>query len=138
MAQKIALDIGSKRTGIAMTDASNIIASGLTTVSTNVLMTFLTDLFRENDVDVIVIGKPLHLDGSETDATSVVNKVSKKLQHNFKEKQLVFIDERFTSKLASQSILHSGAKKKKRRDKALVDQVSATIILQTYLEIYHS
>lgn len=138
MAQKIALDIGKKRTGIAITDTSNIIASGLTTVSTDELISYLRDQFSSTDVDTIVIGKPSHLDGSATDATTIVDEVVGKLKKSFSTKRFVFIDERFTSKLAKQAILQRGARKKERRNKALVDKVSATIILQTFLETDHS
>ena len=134
MSRKVALDIGGKRTGIAITDSLNIIASGLTTVNTEQLITFLKDLFAKDDYDSIVIGKPMHLDGRPTDATPIVEQVSNKLKKEFTNYNFFFVDERFTSKLASQAILNSGAKKKTRRDKALVDKVSATIILQNFLQ----
>lgn len=136
MAQKVALDIGGKRTGIAITDSLNIIASGLKTVPTDDLLEALRQLFHEYDIDILAIGMPANLDGSPTDATPIVHQMSKKISQEFPEVKICFIDERFTSKIATQAILKSGAKKKQRQNKALVDQVSATIILQTYLEIY--
>lgn len=136
MPQKIALDIGGKRTGLAITDQLNIIASGLTTVQTDELISFLSDLFTKHDVDVIAIGYPTNLDGSPTHSTALVNEKITLLEEKFPEKKVVKVDERFTSKMASQAILASGAKKQQRRNKELVDKVSATIILQSYLEIY--
>lgn len=136
MAKVLALDVGGKRTGVAITDELQIIAAGLTTVATENLFSYLTQLLQAEEIEALVVGKPSNLDGSPTDANSIVNQVSKKLAEKFPTLSLVFIDERFTSKLAKQSILDSGANKKTRRDKALVDKVSATIILQTYLEMY--
>lgn len=138
MAQKLALDIGKKRTGIAITDSLNIIASGLTTVQTESLVVALQEITSKHEIDVIAIGKPVNLDGTATDATVIVEQTSAKIKKQFPQIELVFIDERFTSKLAKKAILDSGAKKKTRKDKGLVDKVSAVIILQTYLEIYSS
>lgn len=137
MPQKIALDIGGKRTGIAMTDQFNIIASGLTTVQTDELIPFLEQLFNQHDVDVIAIGYPTNLNGTATHSTELVLNTIQILEKKFPTLEIRKIDERFTSKMASQAILDSGAKKKQRRNKELVDKVSATIILQSYLEIYN-
>lgn len=136
MAQKLALDIGKVRTGIAITDSLNIIASGLTTVQTENLLVELKDITREHNIDVIAVGKPTHLDGRTTDASAIVDEVCEKIKEEFPAINISMIDERFTSKLASKAILDSGAKKKTRRDKALVDKVSAVIILQTYLDLH--
>lgn len=136
MPQKIALDIGGKRTGVAITDQLNIIASGLTTVPTEELIPFLSNLFVKHDVDVIAIGYPTNLDGSPTHSTELVLEKIQLLEKTFPSKKVIKIDERFTSKMASQAILASGAKKQQRKNKELVDKVSATIILQSYLEIY--
>lgn len=136
MPKALALDIGGKRTGVAITDELQIIAAGLTTVPTEELIDYLKRLVPDEQIETIVIGQPSNLDGTPTDANHIVNRERKKLSEQFPNIKLAFIDERFTSKLAKQAILDSGAKKKQRRDKELVDKVSATIILQTYLEIY--
>lgn len=135
MAQKLGLDIGGKRTGIALTDTSNIIASGLKTVETTTLLTEVKQIMSSYDIDVIVLGKPTNLDGSATDASHIVEKQAHLLKLEFPNVAIEFVDERFTSKIAKQAILFSGARKKQRRDKALIDQVSASIILQTYLDL---
>lgn len=138
MAQKLALDIGTIRTGIAITDELNIIASGLTTVQTETLLADLATILADKEIDTIAIGKPLHLNGNPTDASEIVEQISAKISEKFPNIKQVFIDERFTSKLASQAILQSGANKTTRRNKALVDKVSAVIILQTYLDLHQS
>jgi len=136
MQKALALDIGGKRTGVAITDELQIIAAGLTTVPSNELIDYLKRIIIDENIETLVIGQPSNLDGSPTDANNIVNKYSKQIAEQFPTIKLTFIDERFTSKLAKQAILEGGSTKKQRRDKALVDKVSATIILQTYLEIY--
>lgn len=133
MAKIMAIDYGSKRTGIAVTDDLQLIASGLTTVSTKEIFKFLKSYFEENEVELIVLGDPKRLDGSPTHSTELVQTFKKKLGITF-SKQVVMVDERFTSKMAFQTMIDSGLKKKQRQNKALVDEISATIILQSYLE----
>jgi len=133
MSKIISLDYGSKRTGIAVTDELKIIASGLTTVDTKTLFDFLKDYFEKNDVEAIVLGEPKRLDGSATHSTEAVIKLKEKLGTTF-GKPIHMVDERFTSKMAFQTMIDSGLKKKQRQNKALVDEISATIILQSYLE----
>ncbi len=135
MPKIVALDVGGKRTGIAITDELNIIASGLDTVNTSELIPYLTTLLARDSIDTMVIGLPKHLDGSDTDGTQKAQHVANQIRNKFPNLEVEFVDERFTSRIAKQAILASGAKKKQRRDKALVDKVSAVVILQTYLEI---
>jgi putative Holliday junction resolvase len=134
MGKALGIDYGTKRTGISITDAMQIIASGLTTVATHTLDDFISNLVQKEAIECFVIGDPKNLDGTVTDSTGHVNGFTKRLQQKYPEIPIHQIDERFTSKIAKQSILASGAKKKVRQDKALVDQVSATIILQNYLD----
>ena len=133
MTKVIAIDYGKKRCGIAVTDDACIIATGLTTVSSHELLSFLKDYFSKNSVSTIVLGDPKRMDGSPTDTTGDVHKLKTTLEQTFEQK-VVLVDERFTSKMAMQSMITSGVKKKDRRRKELVDEVSATIILQSYLE----
>ena len=133
MARIIALDYGSKRTGVAVTDELQIIASGLTTVETSSLFKFLETYFKENEVESIVLGEPKKLDGTETHSSQDVAKLKVKLEDKFK-KPVFLVDERFTSKMAFQTMIDSGLKKKARRNKALIDEISATIILQSFME----
>ncbi|WP_027419253.1 Holliday junction resolvase RuvX [Crocinitomix catalasitica] len=132
MAQLIALDYGSKRTGIAVTDDSQIIASGLTTVDTPQLFKFLHEYFSKHQVEAIILGDPKKLDGTATDSTAAVEALKNKLKETF-GKPIHMIDERFTSKMAFQAMIDGGLSKKKRQNKALVDEISATIILQSYM-----
>ena len=134
MGKALGIDFGTKRTGIAITDAMQIIATGLTTVSTNLLDDFISNLVQQESIVSFVVGDPKNLDGSNTDSTGHVNGFVKRLQKNYPRIPVHQIDERFTSKLAKQSILASGIKKKGRQNKAMVDEVSATIILQNYLD----
>ena len=134
MGKALGIDFGTKRTGIAITDAMQIIATGLTTVSTNLLDDFISNLVQQESIVSFVVGDPKNLDGSNTDSTGHVNGFVKRLQKKYPSIPIHQIDERFTSKIAKQSILASGIKKKGRQNKALVDEVSATIILQDYLD----
>jgi putative Holliday junction resolvase len=134
MSRILAIDYGKKRTGIAVTDPLKMIASGLTTVPTHELIPFLKKYFIKEPVEKIVIGYPKNLDGSATDATTLVEEGIRILRKNFPDVPVLKIDERFTSKIASQSILASGVNKKQRQNKALTDEVSATILLQDYLQ----
>ncbi|HEX5555170.1 MAG TPA: Holliday junction resolvase RuvX [Chitinophagaceae bacterium] len=134
MPRILAIDYGKKRTGLAVTDPMKMIASGLKTVPSHELIPFLKDYFSREAVERIIIGDPKNLDGSATDATALVAECMRILKKNFPSIPLVKIDERFSSRLATQSIRDSGVKKKGRQDKALVDEVSATILLQDYLQ----
>ncbi len=134
MGKIIAIDYGKKRSGIAVTDELQIIASGLTTVETKHLFTFLTQYFKTNKVDEIVLGFPKKLNNEATHNTLPVIKLKEKLEKTFTNKKVNLVDERFTSKMAFQTMIDSGLKKKQRQNKALVDEISATIILQSYLE----
>jgi putative Holliday junction resolvase len=134
MGKALGIDYGTKRTGIAITDVIQIIASGLSTVSTHKLDDFIANLVISDDIECFVVGDPKNLDGSNTDSTGHVNGFVKRLQKTYPSIPVHQIDERFTSKIAKQSILASGVKRKGRQNKALVDEVSATIILQNYLD----
>ncbi|WP_066755959.1 Holliday junction resolvase RuvX [Crocinitomix algicola] len=133
MSQFLALDYGEKRTGIAVTDDSKIIATGLTTVDTKDLFKFLGEYFQKNDVTDIVLGEPKRLNGEATHSSSAIAKLKVKLHETF-GKPVHLIDERFTSKMAFQSMIDSGVSKKKRKNKGLIDEISATIILQSFME----
>lgn len=134
MARIIALDYGKKRTGIAVTDPLQIIATALGTVNTNELIGFLKKYFITEEVEKVIIGYPLNFDDSPTDATPLVDKFIPKFQHVFPHIPVEKADERMTSKMASQAIAQMGLSKKQREKKGLIDAVSAVIILQEYLE----
>lgn len=134
MGKALGIDYGAKRTGIAITDAMQVIASGLTTVKTNELDVFIANIVLEENIECFVVGDPKNLDGTNTDSSRDTNSFVRKLQKLYPTISLYQIDERFTSKIARNTILASGIKKQARKDKALVDKVSATIILQSYLD----
>ncbi len=129
----IALDFGRKRTGIAVTDSLQIIASGLTTVSTHHLLDFLKNYIAEEEVELIVVGEPKQMNNTPSEVESLIGPFLKRLRKTFPDIPVKREDERFTSKLAFRSMIDSGLNKKQRRNKALVDEISATIILQAYL-----
>jgi len=133
MGRILALDYGTKRTGIAVTDELQLIASGLKTVKTSELIAFLTQYFKTENVEKVIVGEPKQKDGSASQSEVYIKEFIKKFKQEFPEIPLERIDERFTSKMAFQTMIDSGLSKKKRRNKALVDEISATIILQTYL-----
>jgi putative holliday junction resolvase len=133
MARIMAIDYGLKRTGIAVTDPLQIIATGLTTVESPKLITFLKEYMRTETVELILMGEPKNWDDSDTHATPLVRHIVQRLQKEFPAVPLKLVDERFTSKLASRAMVEMGMKKKKRRNKALVDEIAATILLQEYL-----
>lgn len=133
MARIMAIDYGKKRTGLAVTDPLQLIASGLITVLTHELIPYLKKYMAEEPVELMLIGEPKNLDGTSTDATALVTECIRILHKNFPDLPVKKIDERFTSKMAFQTMIDSGLKKKDRRNKALVDEISATIILQEYL-----
>ena len=134
MAKALGIDYGKKRIGIAISDSLQIIASALTTVNTPDIFIFLDDLLKKQEIDCFVVGEPKNLDGTPTDSTAITEEFAAKLSKKYSQIPIKRIDERFTSKIAKQSILDAGIKKMKRRDKALVDKVSAAIILQSYLD----
>tara|TARA_R110002012_G_scaffold319795_2_gene541371 strand:+ start:343 stop:750 length:408 start_codon:yes stop_codon:yes gene_type:complete len=133
MARIMALDFGTKRTGIAVSDELKMIASGLTTVKTPELLEFLEKYFTAENVELVLVGEPKQKDDSASESEVYIQEFLKIFTKKFPEMPVKRIDERFTSKMAFQSMIDSGLKKKKRRDKALIDEISATIILQTYL-----
>jgi putative Holliday junction resolvase len=133
MARIICIDYGLKRTGIAVTDPLQIIASGLTTVPSKELIPFLKDYFSKEKVELIIIGEPKNWDDTDTHATPLVKKCIKDLQKQFPSMPVKTVDERYTSKMAKDAMLEMGLKKMQRRNKALVDQIAATIMLQEYL-----
>ena len=133
MARIMALDFGTKRTGIAVSDELKMIASGLTTVKTPELLDFLEKYFKEENVELVLVGEPKQKDDTASPVEVYILQFLKIFIKKFPEMPLKRIDERFTSKMAFQSMIDSGLKKKKRRDKALIDEISATIILQSYL-----
>ncbi len=133
MSQILAMDYGAKRTGIAVTDDMQIIASGLTTVATESLIEFLDSYLMKEKVELFLIGEPKQRDNKPSDIEYEIRPFLKKLSAKFPEIPIERVDERFTSKMAVQTMIDSGMKKGRRKDKALVDEISATIILQTYL-----
>lgn len=137
MPRILAIDYGKKRTGLAVTDPLKIIATGLGTVPSHELVPYLKKYFAAEAVELILIGLPRNLDGSATDATALVEECVRILHKHFPQIPVKKVDERFTSKMAFQSMLDSGLKKKDRQQKGLVDEISATIILQEYLQ-YHA
>jgi putative holliday junction resolvase len=133
MARIISIDYGLKRTGLAVTDPLQIIATGLTTVHSKELIPFLKDYFEKEPVELIIIGEPKNWDDSDTHATPLVEQCIKDLQKKFPAMPVKRVDERYTSKMAKDAMLEMGMKKKDRRNKALVDEIAATIMLQEYL-----
>lgn len=133
MARILCIDYGLKRTGIAVTDPLQIIATGLTTLHSKELMPFLKQYFIKEEVELILIGWPTNWDDSSTHATPLVEKCIKELQKNFPAMPIKKVDERYTSKMAKAAMLEMGMKKKDRRNKAFVDEIAATIMLQEYL-----
>lgn len=134
MPRIIALDYGTKRTGIAVTDELQMIASGLTTVHTKDLLEFLDNYLEKEKVECIVVGEPKDLKNNPSESAKVIDPFVRHLKKRFKQIKIDRIDERFTSSLAQDAILQGGAKRKKRQNKALVDEVSATIMLQNYMQ----
>ena len=129
----MAIDYGLKRTGLAVTDPLQIIATGLTTVESPKLIPFLKDYFKREPVELILIGEPKNWDDTDTHATPLVRQIMVRLKKEFPSIPLLPVDERYTSKMASRAMIDMGMKKKQRRNKALVDEIAATILLQEYL-----
>lgn len=134
MSRILAIDYGQKRTGIAVTDTMQMIANGLTTVETKELERFITDYMAKEDVSTIVVGKPTQMNGADSENMKRIEPFFNRLKKLFPDKEVLYYDERFTSVLAHQAMLQSGIRKKARQDKALVDKISATIILEDYLQ----
>ena len=133
MGKIIAIDFGLKRTGLAITDELQIIATGLETVDSRKLMDYLVALFQKEKIEKIVLGEPKRLDGSDAHITQNVYLFKEALETQFPGIPVILHDERFTSKLAVEAMIAGGMKKKQRRDKAMIDKISATIILQSYM-----
>jgi putative Holliday junction resolvase len=133
MPRILAIDYGIKRTGIAVTDELQIIASGLTTVPSETAIVFLKDYFSKETVAKVLIGEPKQMDGTPSESTAVIEKFVSDFKTTFPEMPVVRVDERFTSKMAFQTMIDSGLKKKQRQNKGLVDEIAATILLQDYL-----
>jgi len=133
MPRIISIDYGAKRTGLAVTDPLQIIATGLTTVESKQLIPFLKDYFAKEEVELIIIGEPKNWDDTDTHATPLVEKIIKQLEKNFPKIPIKKVDERYTSKMAKDAMLEMGLKKMQRRNKKLVDEIAATILLQEYM-----
>ena len=134
MARILAIDYGRKRVGLAVTDPQQIIANRLTTVSTHIIWDFLKEYFQKESVETVVVGYPKQMNNEASEAVRYINPFLKKFQKVYPNLKLEIVDERFTSKMAFQTMIDGGLKKQKRQDKAMVDAISATIILQSYLE----
>ncbi|TWO31940.1 Holliday junction resolvase RuvX [Seonamhaeicola sediminis] len=133
MARILAIDYGTKRTGLAVTDELQIIASGLTTVITKELINFLQDYTSKEEVELFLVGEPKQMDNTASESEVHILSFLKVLQKEIPNIPIERVDERFTSKMAFQTMIDSGLKKKDRQNKALVDEISATLILQSYL-----
>ncbi|MFV0546073.1 MAG: Holliday junction resolvase RuvX [Bacteroides sp.] len=134
MSRIIAIDYGRKRTGIAVSDTLQLIANGLTTVATHLLLSFLDDYLRKESVERIIIGLPKQMNNEMSENMKYIQPFVNSLKKKYPDLPVEYVDERFTSVLAHRAMLDGGLKKKDRQNKALVDEISATIILQTYLE----
>ena len=134
MSRILAIDYGGKRTGLAVTDPLRIIATGLCTVETRKLKPFLKDYFSKEQVELVIIGMPVNWDDSETHATPLVRKFIEEFRKMFPSIPVKEVGERFTSKMASRAMIEMGMKKKQRQNKAMIDEIAATIMLQEYLQ----
>lgn len=133
MPRILAIDYGIKRTGIAITDEMQMIAFGLTTIPSETAIAFLKDYFSKEKVEKVIIGEPKQMDGTPSESAVIIEKFIKTFQDNFPEMPLDRVDERFTSKMAFKTMIDSGLKKKQRQNKALIDEIAATIMLQDYM-----
>ena len=138
MGRILAIDYGTKRTGIAVSDPLRLIAGGLTTVETKQLERWLAQYLAENYVTTIVVGKPTQTNGQPSDTWRFVEPLVARLRRAYPDREVTLYDERFTSVLAHRAMLESGIGRKARQNKALVDKISATIILQGYMESIHA
>jgi len=134
MGRIIAIDYGAKRTGLAWTDPERIIATGLESLDTQALRPRLQDLIAAHTIDAILLGYPLRMDGSDTHATAAVREFEAWIKATWPQMEVIRWDERLTSKMAMQSMVQANVNKKRRRDKYLINQVAATIMLQEYLQ----
>ncbi|WP_130736135.1 Holliday junction resolvase RuvX [Flavobacterium sp. J27] len=134
MARILAIDYGLKRTGIAITDEMQLIASGLTTIPSETVLAFLKDYFSKEKVEKVIIGEPKQMDGTPSESAVIIEKFIVLFQKEFPQMALDRVDERFTSKMAFQTMIDSGLKKSQRKNKALIDEIAATIMLQDYLQ----
>lgn len=130
----MAIDYGKKRVGLAVTDPLQITANGLDTVASHEVLDYLTRYLAQEQVDLFLLGSPKQNDNSDSENMARVKEFAKALKRRFPDKEIVMVDERFTSVLAHRAMLDGGLKKKARQDKALVDKISATIILQSYMD----
>ncbi|WP_298151368.1 Holliday junction resolvase RuvX [Flavobacterium sp.] len=133
MPRLLAIDYGIKRTGIAITDEMQLIASGLTTIPSETAIAFLADYFSKEKVEKVIVGKPMQMNGQPSESTEIIEKFVVLFQSRFPQMPVVRADERFTSKMAFQTMIDSGLSKKQRQNKALVDEIAATILLQGYM-----
>ena len=130
----VGIDFGIKRTGLAYTDPNKMIATGLKNLPTKIVISYIQDYFKNEEVDAFIIGKPIQKDGTPSELENKIKNFILELKKCFPNKKIERYDERYTSKMAKQVIINLGIKKKKRTNKGLVDQISATIILQSYLD----
>lgn len=133
MPRILAIDYGIKRTGLAVTDELQIIASGLTTVPTETIFTFLTNYFTKENVNKVLVGEPKQMNGQPSESTPIIEKFVAEFKEKFPTISVIRVDERFTSKIAFQTMIASGLSKKQRQNKGLVDEIAATILLQDFL-----
>ena len=133
MGRIMAIDYGRVRTGLAVTDPERIIATALKTVETPTLLSYIKDYCSRETVDIFVVGEAKQMNGNPSESAALIEPFVAKLHETFPDKEIARIDERFTSKLAFQTMIDSGLRKKERRDKAMIDQIAATLILQTYM-----
>ncbi|WP_298302646.1 Holliday junction resolvase RuvX [Flavobacterium sp.] len=136
MPRILAIDYGIKRTGIAVTDEFQIIASGLTTIPSETIIAFLKEYFNKEKVEKVIIGEPKQMNGQPSESAEIIEKFVIKFKSEFPQMKMERVDERFTSKMAFQTMIDSGLKKKQRQNKGLVDEIAATIMLQDYLLRY--
>lgn len=134
MACLVGIDFGLKRTGLSCTDPNQMIASGLNNLPTSEVLVFLKDYCQKEEIEAFVIGQPLQKDGTPSAVEIRIQDFIQELQNAFPKQRIERYDERFTSKMAVQTMLDGGLKKKQRREKGMIDQVSATLILQSYLD----
>ena len=134
MARLIAIDFGFKRTGLAVTDPEQMIATPLETINTDNLLKYLDNYFQKEAVEKIILGDPKKLDGSSTHTTETVQKFYEQLKKRYPDKKVFLVDERFTTRMAMDTMIAGGTKKKDRRKKGALDKLSATIILQSFME----
>ncbi|MBN8833918.1 MAG: Holliday junction DNA helicase RuvA [Niastella sp. SCN 39-18] len=134
MARILAIDYGGKRTGIAVTDPLQIIATGLTTIESKALIPFLKNYVTGEEVSLIIIGMPKNLDDSDTHGTPLVKAAIQKIKKSFPGMEIIEVDERYTSKMAKAAMIEMGMKKKQRQNKKLVDEIAATIMLQEFMQ----